>query len=574
MNRALAYLIFAQFTGSIRFRLQRLKQPKYLLGLLGLFLYFGLVFSPAVMGQLNNDISSLQLREKFGNFGGFVVVLFVTFQLSLTWIFAAGKGSLGFTEAESEILFAAPVSKRELLHFRLGKNQPSIFISALFITAFWSVSRNHPPLLQIFISLFVLINVLNMFGLFAVMYNDWSKGKWFAWPLRLMVLVVLLGPFAVAFFYGARDPDWIVTIQLVAQNAASGEGWGMILSPHVYLGNLPFEVTFFGFVGRLAGVGLLVLLLYYLIVSVDVDFFERELSRAKERTEMIQAFKRGRMYNQTKEPIKDSWFRLAPEGAPWRAVVWKNFLAFSRRTSKNLGIFLTLVIASGVGLLFLVTKTHEALMLVGVLLCVMAMFVTFLGSRFTKEDLRTDLENIDLLKMLPVPPAQIIRGEIYGASIPTSLGLFAMMVAAGICFGVAFSPKVDLLRLAIVFVSGALMLPALNILGFALENGLALAFPAWMLPGKNDEVYTGGFEQIGQSVITMLVKTFAFFALVLPPAFFYLFALLFTSSYQLQVMTFGAALVFAALILLEVELLILYMSHLFEELDPSSEGLS
>lgn len=142
MIAALLYLQYHSFRNRLVSRVKRLKQPKYLIGAIvgGIYFYFyffrylfrGYGGRPVVnmsIPVVNMSISPehLQLVELLGALVLFVIVL-------LAWIIPHERAALTFTEAEVAFLFPAPLTRRNLIHFKLVRSQLRILFSALFLT--------------------------------------------------------------------------------------------------------------------------------------------------------------------------------------------------------------------------------------------------------------------------------------------------------------------------------------------------------------------------------------------------------------------------------------------------------
>src|SRR5208283_2540525 len=131
MFSALLYLQYHTFRNRLVSRFKRLKQPKYLVGAIvgGLYFYFyffrylfrGFGGRPGM--NLAVSPEHLRLFELFGALALFVIVL-------LAWIIPRERAALTFTEAEVAFLFPAPVTRRNLIHYKLIRSQMRIFFSA------------------------------------------------------------------------------------------------------------------------------------------------------------------------------------------------------------------------------------------------------------------------------------------------------------------------------------------------------------------------------------------------------------------------------------------------------------
>ena len=135
MGRALLYYELHSRWNRLRSRLQRLRQPKYLLGALvgGLYFYW-YVFSAAERPAAGRARRCRRCRPEHLALLESLAALVLLVVLLLMWIIPHERAALMFTEAEVAFLFPAPVGRRTLIHFKLLKSQSAIFFSALFMT--------------------------------------------------------------------------------------------------------------------------------------------------------------------------------------------------------------------------------------------------------------------------------------------------------------------------------------------------------------------------------------------------------------------------------------------------------
>src|SRR5262249_11158463 len=118
MIAALFYLQYHSVRNRLLSRFKRLKQPKYLVGALvgGLYFYFYFFRYLFSQGGFNQGTAlppgHPELVELFGALFLFVIVV-------MAWIFPHERAALTFTEAEVAFLFPAPVTRRQLIHYKL-----------------------------------------------------------------------------------------------------------------------------------------------------------------------------------------------------------------------------------------------------------------------------------------------------------------------------------------------------------------------------------------------------------------------------------------------------------------------
>jgi hypothetical protein len=137
MLSALFYLQYHTFRNRLVSRFKRLKQPKYLIGAIvgGLYLYWFFFrnvfrgFGGRPGANLTFPTEHLQLFESVAALVLFIIVL-------LAWIIPHERAALTFTEAEVAFLFPAPITRRNLIHFKLLRSQLGILFTALLFAFF------------------------------------------------------------------------------------------------------------------------------------------------------------------------------------------------------------------------------------------------------------------------------------------------------------------------------------------------------------------------------------------------------------------------------------------------------
>src|SRR5215203_3345766 len=108
MADAFLYLTVCSIRNSIRTRVRRIRQPRYLAITLCLLLYLGsMLFSRPAAGIIAIPANYRHLME-------LSVMAVTTLLLGLAWVLPNSM-ALQFTSAEVHLLFTAPVSRRQLI---------------------------------------------------------------------------------------------------------------------------------------------------------------------------------------------------------------------------------------------------------------------------------------------------------------------------------------------------------------------------------------------------------------------------------------------------------------------------
>jgi ABC-2 type transport system permease protein len=134
-----------------------------------------------------------------------------------------------------------------------------------------------------------------------------------------------------------------------------------------------------------------------------------------------------------------------------------------------------------------------------------------IGPQWIRNDLRSDLLKLDLLRSYPLPGRSVVAAETAASTLVLTCMQLGLLLVAYIAFiGVPdLDPPLDI-RTA-VLAAAAVCLPGINFRGMLIHNGTALLFPAWVHLGSNRP---GGVEALGQNML-MIVAYAALLALAL-----------------------------------------------------------
>lgn len=595
MLGALLYLRLASTGNWLRSRARRLRQPKYLLGALVGCAYFYLFFFRPMggapvprsarpdAGMAPEAIAAARaaLPADWAPVTTAFGALILLGLFSLLWLVPMRRATLGFTEAEIAFLFPAPISRRNLVHFRLLSGQLRSFLGATVMMLFshrWAVLGGN-----------AFTHALGWWFIFSALNLHFTGANFTltrladlgrpAWRRRLLVLAALLGIATVSVL---RMPDGLQPLQaahaadlrpatawLVALSDTAPLAW--LLRPiHLVLG--PFlALDGMAFLAAL-GPALAVVALHYLwVVRSAVAFEDDAIDQAQQRAARAAAWRGGGARGAAPAKGRPGPFALAPDGPPEIAFLWKNLLStWPYFTLRALGIGAAVVT---VACLWLRAQPslQPALAVVGSAAVVFAAYALVVGPQFARQDIRSDLVHADLLKTYPLPGWRIILGELLTPiAILTGFVWLALLTAA-LAFPTPpagagwLTPEV---RVAAAL-GLALVAPAVVALQLLVPNAAALLFPAWF---QATRVRGGGPEVVGQRMIFFFAQVLAM-ALAVAPAVGLAAAVLFIAQWLLGL---AAAVILATLALLlvflgEVWCGVWFLGQRFDRLDISAE---
>ena len=582
---ALGYLVTRSFVNGVRFRLRRLRQPRYLIGaLLGsayIYFYFGKILGGAhsPLGPRMTSSSAFSVEV------GAAMLCIVT--LVLSWILPASRAALAFTEAEIAFLFPAPIRRHTLVILRLLKAQFALLFFSAFMTLLTGRFRLGTEAWLRVGGWWVILNTLNMHRIGASFALQRLRERGMSdWKRRIAVvlaIVVLAG--GVEFARRSLPaPPGLAT----AARGSAGEIAGYLMQV-LHAGPLPWLLAPFKLVvapnfahdaatffrALLPALGI-VALHFIWVVRADVSFEDASIEAAKKRAAFLSAHRRGEGRvragtGQARTPL----FRLRPTGFAPVAFVWKSLLKAGGRRTVSRWTLLFAILAAGAWALNHAGKLSPALLVVAAVIglgCYLTLLISWIMiGQHSAAQLRQGIAAMDLLKTYPIPGWQIALGELAG---PVSLGTLMQWCALGIGLMLlrATGPAAALLPLwAYCAVAGfALLLPTFTLASAILPSAGALMFPGWFRPQENTHP---GIEGSGLKLMLGIAQLLAVAAALIPVAFFGALAFFaagkFTASLEWRVIAAGTTGIL--LLAMEAGLGIAWLGSLYDKFDLSGE---
>lgn len=567
--RAVTFLWLASTRNRLLRQLQRLRQPKYLVGAVvgGLYVYSVFLRRLSYQGQEGTAPPMAQL------FSQFMLASAMLGTVLSAWALGPDRPSLSFNETEMQQFFPAPVSRRGLLHYKLARGLAGAAVGAFFATLFVSrVVSGHPVLFFLGATLTLATVHLHVTAASFVRTRLAQHGgagtalRWAALTavsaLMVMAGISALGehPLPTQLHHPRQLQAWLASLM---DSPALWPGRMLValpLAPDVgaFLRTLPLGLGLFA-------------VHYVWVMRASVPFEEAAVIRAEERARLRQQLSREGGHP-TLLRARPAFFRLAPTGRPEVAIVWKNLVAgrrlggAGRLLAAGLVGGLVATVASGRG-------TSEVLANVRLFmapLCAgLAGVLCFFGPSALRFDLRMDLPRLEQLRALPLTGRQVVAAELAAPALllgVTQVGLLLLAVALSVWQGGAHTA---------LWVAGGLgaiwVLPAVSLGGLFVQNAAVVLFPAW-LPPEGERVR--GLEALGQRLLTLVGTLVVLLVGMLPAALlgalvgFGLDRLLGLDVWALPF----AGLVAAAVLVAEVALGVVGLGHAFDRLDVSMEG--
>ena len=571
--RALIYLQATSIAGRLRTRLKRLKQPKYLIGAIAgaAYLYafvFRHMLAPHRMPR------AAFMPPVFTELAAPLLALGVFLAFAYAWIFPSDRAALRFSEPETAFLFPAPVSRRGLVHFSVLRAQLAIFVSvfvmSLLLRRGGAIGANP---LRYATALWLMLATMRLHHLGASFVRErlLDLGLHPLWrrAATIGVLALLIGACVLWVRRYVPTPDFA--------DAGALRGWlravleqgpaAVVLAPFRWLTAPMLAADGAAFVHALPAALALLVLHYAWVVRSNVAFEEASIALAQRRAERTAAARAGRLrLHRRPAKARRPPFRLAPRGIPAVAFLWKGLIAagpFWRPRNALIGAALAMVAMRWLG-----ADAARAVLLkpIGAMALGVAGWGTVAGPMLQQRGLRETLEQLDVLRAMPVRGAQIALGQL---STPVAMLVpfqwLLLLVAA-----LAFAPGTPWLTptlLAAFALAAVLLLPMLCMLMLCVPFAGVLLFPGWASMGRG-----GGIDVMGQRMIFGGVFLLALAIVLLPAggvAAVLLFALRGIGGAALAVAV--ASLAGAGVLVGELALLVRWLGTRIERFDLSTE---
>lgn len=508
MSSAAALWYLASVTARNRLRAQaaRLRQPRYVVAMLlgGAYLYWAL------------SMNASDPESPFAHLGTSTAApLIVAAVLLLTsarwWLATPDRTALAFTPAEVHLLFPAPVTRRALVQSKLLRGQLAILINVVVWVVLLRGGGGSLEGWQRGIALWILFSTFTLHRLAAALVRlNMVQQRGTARGRAALPLLIFGGLFTAVGVVLWQARPAITTAWASGFTAVFETVHAVLQQPLARYALLPvqalvapvFAASGTEWLWRL-GPALLVLALHYTwVLRTDAAFEEAALEASQERAKALAKMTGTDLSaKRSRAGAVSRVFPLPRWGHPAVTIAWKNAAAAIRGGGwlKQIGLFFAIFAGT---LLVLKLTTGMPIEAMLALTLVWGVMLLLLGPVWTRYDLRLDLRDLTMLRTMPLSGRAIVSAEIVGVSM-----LHAITIYAFLAVPVLFAAFDRLMRRDLLDLVGApvpalltalLLVPAINLLTFTIQNGLALLYPAWVQLGTDRR----GFEAMGQTMLT------------------------------------------------------------------------
>jgi len=507
-----AYLIVTTARNQVRARVARLRDPRYAVAmLLGLGYLWFLYIRPST-----GRPSGLSLD---GAVGGTLLPLGTLLLVAWTWLFGADRGALAFSQAEVTMLFTAPVTRRGLVLYKIARTQLAILTTSIVWTLVFRQGHTPAAALTHIVGYWALLSTLNLNRLGVALVRTSAgahglRGIGRNWIPIAMVLAAL-GIVTAALMAGlprmmaAESPAQ--AMNAVAATLSAGHSrW--VLLPFRWLAAPLVTPPGLPWIAAMGPSLLLLLLMATWVLRTDAAFEEAAVQASAERAQRVDAM--GSRRGTVTAPVSGrSWsLPLAPTGAPAVALLWKNAM-WIVRTGQLWGLLAPPVIAAAC-LAVAGSGSPRVAGVLGIGCAVLAIAMLLLGPTSVRNDLRSELLHLSVLKTYPLRGRDVVMAEVGSGALPLAGMQYLLLLVALVAWGLASDDAPDTMVRWAIAIGIPLLLVGLNGAVFMIHNGIALLFPGWVRLGPTAGP---GVETLGLGMITLFFSLVVFGALLLGP---------------------------------------------------------
>ena len=546
ISRPLIQLLTQSFRGRVVHFARMLRHPAYLLGFLAGIAWLLFWLGPVL---LSSESAELGLPRQFletsaGLLPAFRILssLGLALLLSILWLIQWGSQPLTLQESEIHLLIPAPLPKRQVLQYAILKNQPRVLLGCFFMSFLIGIGSR--GFLLGFLSYWLF---LTNWDLHAKARNLWiARNRELpgerAWTRRIglvggillyWILFISLSRKLMLAVSGSvgGSATFVQVIQAVSD--AVSESWlSILLAPFVVFLGLHFTSSAVStvFVSGLVVNLLLIVIQNEWVVRSVTRFEEAALAKARRTSELRDGS--GRYRSTSLRRRRNIPFSLRFVNSPETAVLWKNLLASTRlplRRQVLIGLLAVTALYLALMLLPMPEWMYGVFLVTGL---VLFFFFPMFAGNGCRNDFRTDLTNLEMVRSWPIASWRLFVAEIGGPVI--QIGLYSVL---GWGMTVATQLAIDSLGVKrMVLLPESLMqatsLPRVLVLGWmmlgafplvlstgamccAVHNLLALNFPGWVPLGRKRQ---DAAATLGQNLLITIVIMLSMVLGLLPSA--------------------------------------------------------
>lgn len=512
MIGAILYVIGCSARNRALRRLARLREPRYMIGAAA-----GLAYAAFTLYMRQQAFSDQPAAEAaratllpLGTAAREIGSLLLAAAAAVSWFMPFESGLLRYSAAETALLLPAPITRRQLLVYRLLRSQLAVLAGALIFALAYptgGLGARTRGLAGAWILLMITHVFFTGVTLGRAGLRERSKGVRYllAWPGLVVSFAPVLAVLIALAGELTHGPIGTASHAFGVLRGVSAAGLPYVLLSPFRMTIAPLFAASSGeFARAMSGASLMyataiawVMWGYESADLVQGSSLERAAGAAKPRSSYT---------------VRQADFPLDPKGRAEAVFVWKGALQTFRVVDRRVIIRLVLLVLWASLAAAVVSRTRGLAQLLGMFAAWATAFSVLMAPHVLRLDLRQDLEYLDLLKTWPLPGRVVVRGEILWPTIVVSalawmFGGIAWLLAEA-AFGFEQRQLVHALSAAVM-----ILIPAVIAVQYTVHNGIAILFPAWVPIGP---MRPRGVDAMGQRLI-LLGATWVLLAVALLP---------------------------------------------------------
>ena len=412
MTGALAYLIRTTTRNRLLSQLRRVRNPRYSIAFaVGALYFWWFLFRPTA--ARSGGTSAL-----LGATSASLSPVLIALVLSGVWLFGGERTALAFAPEEVSMLLTAPLTRRALLTYKLVRSQLAILVSSVIWVFILRRGNASLPGVLSALGFWVLFMTLASHRLGAALVRasarehgaSGARRHWVSIAVFGAVAAVLLAQLIRARTSLASAGDAAETLGELAAAFSTTPARVVLYPFHLMLAPTFATSSVEWARAMLPALGLLAAHVWWVLQS-DTAFEEAAAEASAVRAKQLERLRarRGAVPAVTASRSART-LALSPTGRPAVAIVWKNILCLFR-TAQLRQLLGPVVIAFLVSFVF-AGRARDPAQNVALVAALLALVLLLFGGRSIRNDLRSDMLHLPLLKSLPLRGVDIVTAEI------------------------------------------------------------------------------------------------------------------------------------------------------------------
>jgi hypothetical protein len=565
MTSAAVFLITRNLKNRVTRWFLRLRQPRYVAGAVVAGLYIasfafrrGARFGSASMSGSMHELLTI------------VVSLVVLVMLVGAWALPGDTPGLLFSEAEIQFFFPAPITRRQLLAYKIARTQIQILLSAIIISFFaFRGSR--------YVGTWIGLAVLDVYMTFVSFARARLKLAGIGWLWRLLIVGILFTALIAVMasqFRGSSDVilnalsqpkagNYVNVVTSILQKPPLGT---ILFVPRLF-GEMVYAASFWMLLRNAAILIAAALVLFFATVQFDIAFEDASIvasQRALARRARVRSMRSGMSMSAVHRFPPP--FKLADRGRPEVAVLWKNLIGAMRLSS--FPVIAVIIPIALIATANIFRREGDVLASIGIAGLFATGIFALIGPQAIRSDLRLDMLRLDVVKTFPLSAESLLAAELGAPLLVIALFELLMLAISLVILNFAHMGASFLTRPEFA-VSALVLIVPISAIQLLIQNAAMILFPAWNMSADAAR----GITALGQRLLLLLGNILTLLIALLPAgallggSFFVIPRLLGKSPVAFLIATIPAA----ALLIAEIAIAHKLLAAQFDEIDIAND---